>query len=105
MMKLLTILILILTNCSVVPTSVPNEKIAYGTFTYVDEQHAQFKSYDDSVWWYLECAEIGEKPQANKPYALIYDTNNTESCTHTDCDNCWREDDVLKKIKKIEKNY
>jgi hypothetical protein len=105
MTKLVAILISMLTTCSVVPTDVPNEKIAYGTFTRVGEEGAQFKSYDDSVWWYLEYADIGEKPQVNKPYALIYDTNNTESCTHTDCDNCWREDDVLKKIKKIEKNY
>ena len=50
MIKLLAILISILTTCSVVPTDVPNEKIAYGTFTYMDEEGAQFKSYDDSVW-------------------------------------------------------
>jgi hypothetical protein len=70
-MKLLTILILILTNCSVVPTGVPNEKIAYGTFTYVDEQHAQFKSYDDCINY-------------NKSiYNLIKERNNKKDAGYT----------------------
>ena len=100
MTKLLTILISIITTCSVAPTENKNEKVAFGTFTYLGEEGAQFKSYDDEVWWYLEYEDIGEKPQTNKPYALTYNTNGTEECEHTDCDNCWREDDTLIKIEK-----
>lgn len=102
MMKLMAIFISMLTMCSVHSTDVKNEKIAYGTFTNLGEMGAQFKSYDNEVWWYLEYDEMDEKPQLNKPYAIIYDTNGTEKCSHNYCDNCWREDDILKQIKKIE---
>lgn len=90
MTKLLAILISMITTCSIVPTENTNEKTAYGTFTYLGEEGAQFKSYDDEVWWYLDYEDIGEKPQANKPYALTYNTNDTEDY----------EDDTLIKIEK-----
>lgn len=107
MSKLIAILVSLLTTVSTTPTENKNEIITYGTFTYVNhfEQKAQFKSYDDEIWWYLDFSEIGFEPQGNVPYTITYDTNGTNSCNHTDCDNCWREDDILKKVEKFSKNY
>ena len=100
-MKFLIALVSLLTIVSTAPTDVPNENITFGTFTHLSEDGAQFKSYDDEVWWYLQYEDIGYIPELNQPYSIIYDTNGTEYCGCDYCDNCWREDDVLKKIEKI----
>lgn len=100
-MKTIILIVSILANSLVTNTNVPNEKITYGSLRSVYEDGALFISYDDEVWWYLECDEFAETPQLNSTYKITYDTNGTDSCEHTDCDNCWRADDTLKKIEKI----
>lgn len=37
----------------------------------------QFKSHDDSVWWLLTEEQIGEIPDKNKTYILVYDDGGT----------------------------
>lgn len=100
-MKLLAILVALLTMNSTSPTAEPNVVTTYGTFTAIGTEGAQFKSYDNEVWWYLEFSDIGEVPELNKPYAIAFDTNGTNDCEDVDCDCCWREDDTVKKIEKI----
>ena len=74
-MKTLIIAIVLLTN---IVTS-------QGSFTYLGEEGAHFKSYDDEVWWYLEYEDLGFIPEKGKTYTIIYDNNNTKQnnyCTH-----------------------
>ena len=100
MMKMVSLIIAVLTSCSTFATGVPNEEITFGTFTYYGEEGVQFKSYDDSSWWYLEYEDIGGKPELNKPVAIVYDNNGTvkgDECCDDDCC-CWAEDDEFKKI-------
>ena len=67
-----------------------------GTFTAYDYDNrmAQFKSYDNEVWWSLTFDEIGDIPSLNVPYPVSYLENGTTACECDYCDNCWREDDI-----------
>lgn len=40
----------------------------------------QFKSYDDTVWWYITEEELGFVPEANKTYTLVFYDNGTKDC-------------------------
>lgn len=78
--------------------NVVNIMFSQGSFVYLGPHGAQFKSYDNNVWWYLSYEKLGFIPQKGETYTVIYDNNNTEQdnyCTHEvdECDNCWREDD------------
>ena len=105
MIKMVSLIIAMLTSCSTFATGVPNEEITFGTFIECDGEYAQFKSYDDTNWWFLTYEEIGEEPELNKPVAIVYDNNGTTKCDECaeedDCE-CWVYDD---EFKKIIKNY
>lgn len=100
MIKMIAMIIGILSACSTFGTGIPNEEITFGTFTYLSEEGAQFKSYDDSNWWYLDFEQIGEIPELNKPVAIVYDNKGTtekDKCCGEDCE-CFVYDDEFKKI-------
>ena len=65
-----------------------------------DGTYYLFKSTDNKIWWVLSSEELGQIPEANETYVLYYDNNGTTDCKHNDCDNCYREDDIFKKIEK-----
>ena len=79
-------------------------KSVVGTFTCYDFDNgmAQFKSYDDEVWWSLTFDEIGTVPKLNEPYTVSYLENGTVACECDYCDNCWREDDILLAVARTE---
>lgn len=90
-------------------SSVPQESqilkttTAIGTFTGYDFENggAQFKSYDNEIWWFLKFEELNFQPKLNIPYAITYFENDTYDCACDYCDNCWREDDIFIHIEKI----
>lgn len=61
------------------------------------EYHYHFKSFDDSVWWFVSEAELGFIPKENTAYYFIYNDNGT---THCDCPpeyycDCYMYDDFF----------
>ena len=79
-------------------------KTVIGTFTNysLETGFVQFKDYTNEVWWYLSFEEIGFVPDLNKPYALSYFENYSKDCNHKDCDDCYRENDILLHVEKVD---
>ena len=84
-------------NYAVEENQILKTKTSIGEFIAYDEEYksAVFKSYDDEIRWVLPYWEIGFKPDLFTPYAITYYENGTTTCEHSDCDNCWREDDIF----------
>lgn len=70
MIKLLALMLALTFN--------PTVERTQGTFTQsTEEGYYQFKSTDNSVWWYVSAEEIGYKPIEGQGYVLYYDTQGT----------------------------
>ena len=79
-------------------------KFTSGVITLDGKQHYQFKSNDNTVWWFLTEDEIGFTPSTDKEYVLLYSDNGTtkenkpcDCAPELECE-CEVYDDVFIKI-------